>query len=312
MSETQSKTDLESIVKIQTFVFFDLETTGLIHGSSMPKITEISLVATSRDSLFSRDHRLPRVLHKLLIPVQPMRLIPLIVSEKTGLYNDLLEHEKPFDHHTFDLLNSFISRLHPPMCFVAHNGKRFDYPIILSELNRIGRTLPENILCIDSLDAFRHFFRHGHSDESKKPVALSVISKDESTTFFDDGIDAKLSAALDTYTVTSTSLGNSMQKLNETTPTHQKSSPMNIKPRKLFKREYGSPAKKRLEFTYGAPANFKLETLYRHFMGADPLNSHSAEDDCLSLLSCVLKIGVSFVSWADRNAGPLIRCAIKK
>ncbi|XP_015521722.1 uncharacterized protein LOC107225659 [Neodiprion lecontei] len=321
MSETESKDDLESVIKIQTFVFFDLETTGFIHGSSVPRITEISLIATARDSLLSTDLTLPRVLHKLLIPLQPMRLIPLEISKITGLYNDLLEHEKSFDHHASDLLNSFISRLHPPVCFVAHNGNRFDYPIILSELNRIGGTLSKNILCVDSLDAFKNFFNHGHPDESKKPVAPLIVSSNESTTFFDDGCDAELSAALDAYEVSSTSLRNecvdvkyvqSRQKLNETTPTHQKSNPMNIKPRKPFKNKDGSLAKKRLPFTYGPPTNFKLETLYRHLIGVDPRNSHSAEDDSLSLLTCVLKIGVSFVSWADRNAGPLIRCAIKK
>lgn len=59
----------------------------------------------------------------------------------SGLYNDLLEQEKPFDQQAYELLNTFIGRLCPPICFVAHNGIRFDYPILLSELNRIGRVM---------------------------------------------------------------------------------------------------------------------------------------------------------------------------
>lgn len=64
--------------KIDTFVFFDLETTDLIRGSKMPKITELSMVATSRHHLRSDSRNkfaLPRILNKLTIPICPMEPI---------------------------------------------------------------------------------------------------------------------------------------------------------------------------------------------------------------------------------------------
>ena len=64
--------------KIDTFVFFDLETTDFIRGTTMPKITELSMVAASRNSLTSdRRNKLavPRVLHKLTIPICPTKPI---------------------------------------------------------------------------------------------------------------------------------------------------------------------------------------------------------------------------------------------
>lgn len=59
---------------IDTFVFFDLETSDLIKGHRMPRITELSMVATDRNSLKSdmRDKlALPRIMHKLTIPICP-------------------------------------------------------------------------------------------------------------------------------------------------------------------------------------------------------------------------------------------------
>lgn len=35
----------------------------------------------------------------------------------------------------------FIDRLPGNICFVAHNGNRFDYPIFLSEVERIQKVL---------------------------------------------------------------------------------------------------------------------------------------------------------------------------
>lgn len=63
-------------IQIQTFVFFDLETTGIYEGTVAPKITEIALVAVSRESICNnRQNSLPRILHKLVLPVNPKKTI---------------------------------------------------------------------------------------------------------------------------------------------------------------------------------------------------------------------------------------------
>lgn len=72
-------------MKIQTFVFFDLETTGLIQGKVMPRVTEIALVAVSKESICnSNKNSLPRILHKLVLPVNPQKIIPPKVQHMTS------------------------------------------------------------------------------------------------------------------------------------------------------------------------------------------------------------------------------------
>ena len=103
---------------IKTFVFFDIEATGLKSTTTKPRITELSFVAIDqkdfkllgpllRNSLenqscsttnFSNriEFILPRVVNKLTICVNPMKMIPPNVSDITGLDNYNLECMKPF------------------------------------------------------------------------------------------------------------------------------------------------------------------------------------------------------------------------
>lgn len=71
---------------IKSFVFFDLETTDLIKGSKYPKITELAMVAISRDDLKVPQQKLPRILSKVVIPVCPNAEIPKIVTQITSKY----------------------------------------------------------------------------------------------------------------------------------------------------------------------------------------------------------------------------------
>jgi len=60
-------------MKIQTFIFLDLETTGLIGDN--PKITEIALIAVKRESIYNCGKNFPpRVLHKLVLPINPQKI----------------------------------------------------------------------------------------------------------------------------------------------------------------------------------------------------------------------------------------------
>lgn len=73
----------------------------------------------------------------------------------SGLYNDNLEDQSPFDSYVVDTLTLFLNRLPSPVCLLAHNGNNFDFPVLLEELKRAGRQLPETLLCADSISAFK-------------------------------------------------------------------------------------------------------------------------------------------------------------
>ena len=69
--------------QIQSFVFLDVETTGLYQ--TKPRVTELSLVARHRNALLeqSRGH-MQRVIDKLTLCVYPMKHIPPQVTDVTG------------------------------------------------------------------------------------------------------------------------------------------------------------------------------------------------------------------------------------
>lgn len=66
---------------IKTFIFLDIETTGL----SLPSITELCLVAVGRDALLKGDiSHFPRIMDKLCICVRPERRIGDTAAAITG------------------------------------------------------------------------------------------------------------------------------------------------------------------------------------------------------------------------------------
>lgn len=145
-----------STSSFKTFAFIDLETTGLPSLEfNRTKITQISIVACSVEHILDTKDKIPRVLHKLSMCFNPRKLIKLECSEITGLTNELLEKEKRFDENSVDLIANFLTHLQQPVCLVAHNGNRFDYPILKSQCKLLNKSLPESLICCDSLDIFR-------------------------------------------------------------------------------------------------------------------------------------------------------------
>ena len=85
-----------------------------------------------------------------------------------------------------DILTLFIKQLVPPICLVAHNGNGFDFPLLKAELNRLGRDLPSEILCVDSLEVLQALdecvLENGSSPITKKPdVIKDAIHKNVKT-----------------------------------------------------------------------------------------------------------------------------------
>lgn len=170
---------------IQTFVFFDIETTGLIKKGKMPKIIELSFVAVTRDNICPGKKEVPRVLQTLTVPLNPNMTISGEIENLTEFKNECLRNASLFNDKIFSLINNFLDTLMIPICFVAHNGYRFDYPIFLWELQCLNKDLDWNILCVDTLPFFKEFFQNNNKSVIKNSKTLntsnsSVDSKDES------------------------------------------------------------------------------------------------------------------------------------
>ena len=77
--------------------------------------------------------------------IYPSRLVDPEATNKTKLDNYNLEHQSRFDEDVFNLIYSFLNRLKKPICLIAHNGYKFDFPILRSEIEKLGKV---NFKCL--------------------------------------------------------------------------------------------------------------------------------------------------------------------
>lgn len=124
----------------ETFVFLDLEATGL--PSVDPKIAEFSLFAVHRSSLENpkRDESdapvLPQVPDELTLCMSPERPFTAKASEITGVSSEGLARcqKAGFDSAVVRTPQAFLSCQEGPLCLVAHNGFDYDFPLPCTEL----------------------------------------------------------------------------------------------------------------------------------------------------------------------------------
>ncbi|XP_033029832.1 three prime repair exonuclease 2 [Lacerta agilis] len=147
----------------QTFVFLDLETTGL--PLDQPRLAELCLFAVHRRSL-QRPHllatpQLPRIIDKLTLCVDPQKPFTLEAERITGLSNQNLEEncKAGFNSGVVEILKGFLQRQTGPICLVAHNGLGFDFPLLRAELWRVDTDLPLSTGCLDTLPALKELER---------------------------------------------------------------------------------------------------------------------------------------------------------
>ena len=148
-----SKRTMIADSQFPTFIFLDLETTGLIKPV---EITELSMIAVERAHIIngSKTKMVPRLLDKLTTCVRPTKEIESQASMVTCISNEDLEKKKEFDIELGGTVRSFIMRQQQPACLVAHNGDNFDFKILVSHLNTVGITLPGTVYATDSRKAF--------------------------------------------------------------------------------------------------------------------------------------------------------------
>lgn len=200
--------------KIATLVFMDLESTGLPSdvGTRNVQITEMCLVAIDRNS-FEVDKKL-RVLNKINLCLRPRFQISPGAMIITGLYNDMLENQKEFDDSVPKLLEYFFRRLEKPICLLAHNGNRFDFPVLQAELKRLNYALGSDIVCADTLVAFRAIClsqkkavaaeNQRKNDEAQKKeeeeMYFKLVKSRENVPISEEDIDTLLSEDLESFT----------------------------------------------------------------------------------------------------------------
>ncbi|XP_045455839.1 three-prime repair exonuclease 1-like [Melitaea cinxia] len=274
------------MVVIATYVFIDLETTGLPEEeNNCTRITELSLVAIKRNHvLATRPGATPRVQHKLTLCFNPGRPVAPSCTDVTGLCNFLLEYEPRFNVETFTMINTFLTVLEKPVCLIAHNGHRFDFPILKNHLTKHGLSLANDLLCADCL--------HGFYDVMEGNMSPNLNIK-ENHSSGDDTFDEN-----DNKLEMFESETSFMQRENERTPEKQKFSlnRNNVKSishvrRQLFWNKGPSPKKK-----------YKLSQIYERLFNEPAVGTHHAENDCEIALKCFVVLVNDMVKWFDQNA----------
>ncbi|XP_062056784.1 three-prime repair exonuclease 1 [Lepus europaeus] len=150
---------------MQALIFLDLEATGL--PFSQPKITELCLLAVHRCALESAPPSEglpaavpspPRVVDKLSLCVAPGKACSPAASKITGLSTTALaaHGRQRFDDNLVTLLLAFLQRQPVPWCLVAHNGDRYDFPLLQAELATLGLSSAlDSAFCVDSMAALK-------------------------------------------------------------------------------------------------------------------------------------------------------------
>uniref|UniRef100_A0A8D2D272 exodeoxyribonuclease III n=1 Tax=Sciurus vulgaris TaxID=55149 RepID=A0A8D2D272_SCIVU len=172
---------------MKTLIFLDLEATGL--PFSQPKVTELCLLAVHRCALESTLTSQgpsptvplpPRVADKLSLCVAPGKACSPAASEITGLSTAVLAaHERQcFDNNLANLLLAFLQRQPQPWCLVAHNGDRYDFPLLQAELAMLGLAyIMDGAFCVDSIAALKALERASGPSEHgpRKSYSLGSI-----------------------------------------------------------------------------------------------------------------------------------------
>lgn len=281
----------------------DLETTGLPAPGVKTKITELSLVGVLTnhilDSHNSNSQETPRVLQKLSLCFYPQKRVDMVATEVTGLDNFLLEEIPIFNEQACELVTAFLKRMPQPVVLIAHNGMKFDFPILKAEFSAKGNALPEDLLCADSLEAFRYLFPI--SDHCGVSPLVGGIPRTESgetcQVVSDVSVENSSSHKRIDFSMTD------VQKMNETTPKTLKGPvcPPPLKRKCGDNGEKNGTARKRLFLGQEFPRSHKLGDIYQYLVGKAQDGGHRAESDTMALLQCVVSAAPQFLLWIEEN-----------
>jgi three prime repair exonuclease 1 len=309
---------------IKTFALFDLETTGLPELEYFKtKITELTLVAVSVDHfLETSKSQLPRVLHKLTLCLNPFKRIDIKATEVTGLTNEMLEHEKKFDKNTMNLIECFLFQLQQPVCLIAHNGNKFDFPLLKKQQEILEGAFPHSLKCCDSLQVFQKIdelmelkkeLLKGNSSSmqqwndaqddglliKQEQIQPSIYDIDKE---FQELVKSELEE-IDRIEREDKNLNISSRQMNNETTPNKPTKSTNLQPNEgnnsngIENRKRAINSKREL---FPSPkkwpkGKFTLREIYKRFFEAFPENSHDSEADVVSLLKCAIACKEEFV-----------------
>lgn len=303
--KSKGKQDKLTTKSMETFVFIDLETTGLINKNApMPKITEMAMVAVSRRSLLECNGTEPRVKYKLVLPINPKFTISSTVENITGLSNKNLQQFNSFTPTTVSLLNNFLMELKTPICLVAHNGNRFDYPILLSELRQVSKQrFSDNIYAVDSLLFFKYYFEKQNNETRNSKDISEKLSKPNTKILHTASYSNKEIVAPNQPLKHIQSDDIEISKLIEDDEHVQKGdAKINELDQSVKSVQSSARSNTTSHVSCNKPYNYQLGTIYHHICGVPPVNSHTAEGDCLLILHCIAQTVEPFLQWSDINA----------
>lgn len=125
------------------FLCVDTETTGL--EAKLDRVIEIAWLHFDNQKLLTANS----ALCKISVP------LPGIITRITGINDEMLVNEKPFDHYTNDLLNAFEKA-----AFIVAYNAPFDKAFIDAEFARVGKSLPEKkwidpLVFVKEIDKFK-------------------------------------------------------------------------------------------------------------------------------------------------------------
>lgn len=297
---------------IATYVFVDLETTGLPReDNNKTRITEFSMIAVKRAHVLdTRPGAVPRVQHKLTLLLNPGRQISTAGTEITGLDNFLLEYEPTFNIEVFNLMNNFLNILEKPVCLIAQNGLNFDYPILKNHLEKLNVSFSEDLLCADCYHGFYDILEgrkmactiqeaKKKEDSSKEEdITPAFTSKEGNATSDEDNTTLTANEKLE-FLSSANML--SMKAINETTPKQQKSNVINHN----VDKKRAMKTRRRLPFSLNnkPTEKYKLKHVYERVLQRSAIEAHRAENDCILALEVSVALGRDFVEWVDNNCG---------
>ncbi|CAH2097959.1 unnamed protein product [Euphydryas editha] len=248
---------------IKTYVFVDLETTGLPNQeNNKTRITELCLVVVKREQILATSHgATPRVQHKLTLCFNPERPISAIASEMSGLNNELLNNQPTFNMDTFTTINTFLNNLPKPICLIAHNGHSFDFPILKNHLLKLGVSLSEDLHYADTIYGF-----YDNDMEDKKAMHTNTSSTNEC------GKRSLVGNDDDSGSIKKIKLEENINRYSQ--PKHNKGRPR---------------------------VSYALGNIYERIFARKAENAHCAEGDCIILLKCFVAHAQQMVQWVDEN-----------